>query len=69
MIREIKHPWKYFPFSADQFKRWRLGYFLPTGQRIPPRFEGVEWRRAGHKTILYDVEALGGLHQIDYQFS
>jgi hypothetical protein len=60
--REIKAPWTLYPFSSCQFKRWRSGYVGRNRRgeivKFPPKFEGPEWRRAGHKTILYDMEAL-----------
>lgn len=60
--QEIKSPWTLYPFSADQFKNWRLGYVGRNSQgeivRFPPKFEGPEWRRADHRKISYDAEAL-----------
>jgi hypothetical protein len=61
-MREIKHPWEIYPYSSDQFKIWRTGKTTKNQKgevvAILPLFEGPEWRRAGHRTVLYDSEAL-----------
>lgn len=62
MNHSIKSPWKIYPFSETQFKRWRFGYWatMPNGDRrfYPALFEGPEWRKVGHRTIIYDAGAL-----------